>query len=157
MTWNEIESHQRNKQTEQKNLNAKKTWINSTNHEHLWKMERILGTNRFTRHNFLLKICCHVPGVSHSERPEVVCACGLVRSRASKAPERLLPCKCGAEACDAKDLEQWRGFSKARHAQVTWKWSEKSFEFFFLEVFLDGLTVEVFGVQLFKGIFHVFL
>eukprot|EP00434_Breviolum_minutum_P003924 symbB.v1.2.003449.t1/scaffold194.1/size275082/10 len=46
-------------------------------------------------------------GVSvSSERPEVVCACGLVRSRASKAPERLLPCKCGAEACDAKDLER---------------------------------------------------
>ncbi|CAJ1397263.1 unnamed protein product [Effrenium voratum] len=29
------------------------------------------------------------------------CSCGEMRVRASKAPDRLLPCDCGAEACDA--------------------------------------------------------
>lgn len=74
----------------------------SNQHEHLKNGTHFRDLNRFMRQNLHLAI---QPGVS-SERPEVVCACGLVRSRASKAPERLLPCKCGAEACDAKDLER---------------------------------------------------
>ena len=106
-----------------------KKQINKTNGTNSWMHEFL---NKFDQHEHLKKgpilwgkvldMPCSAtkilpcPGVS-SDGPEVVCACGSVRSRASKAPERLLPCKCGAEACDAKDLEEWR----QKQENVTWK------------------------------------
>mmetsp|Transcript_12934 Transcript_12934/g.27075 ORF Transcript_12934/g.27075 Transcript_12934/m.27075 type:complete len:90 (+) Transcript_12934:47-316(+) len=41
------------------------------------------------------------PSPAKGDLPDVVCDCGALRSRATKAPDRLLPCSCGAAACDA--------------------------------------------------------
>ncbi|CAK9021478.1 unnamed protein product [Durusdinium trenchii] len=46
-----------------------------------------------------------LPEMGADPLPQITCSCGRQRERASKAPERLLPCDCGAEACDASEAE----------------------------------------------------